>query len=70
MLKADTILGKLRAIRLGRGLTLTQVADALHVTPQAVSYWELGRNDVRLSLLLRYCEFLGVHIELDTKDGS
>ena len=51
---------KLRALRRGRRLTQEQLAEALHLSSQAVSKWETGASCPDLDTLLRLAAFYGV----------
>ena len=42
----------LKEIRRAKGLTQDQLAEALHVTRQAVSSWETGRSEPDIETLL------------------
>ncbi len=54
---------RLRALRLLRGLTQQQLADALQVSRQTVISIENARYDPSLPLAFRIARFLGVAIE-------
>ena len=55
------ILGKrIRALREQRGLKQTDIANALQVSPQAVSKWERGENAPDISVWLNLSQLLGV----------
>jgi len=55
------ILGKrIRALRERRGLKQMDIANALQVSPQAVSKWERGENAPDISLWLNLSQLLGV----------
>ena len=47
-------------IRVNRGFTQRQIADALLVTPQSVSRWENGQAYPDMEMLPRIAEFFGV----------
>lgn len=47
-----------RDLRQGAGLSQSALAEAIGVTPQAVSYWEAGLRTPRGVLLDRYVEAL------------
>ncbi len=49
--------------RRARGLTQTQIADCMGVTPQAVSKWERGLACPDLTLLDDLAYLLGIGIE-------
>ena len=48
----------LKEIRQAKGLTQDQLAEALHVTRQAVSNWETGRSEPDIETLLALAEAL------------
>jgi DNA-binding transcriptional regulator YiaG len=47
-----------RLLREQAGLSQQDVADAIGVTPAAVSYWETGTREPRAAHLPRYLEIL------------
>lgn len=53
---------RLRQIRKERGLTLEDIENALHITNSAVSKWENGERDIKLSYLKRLAKFLRVPV--------
>ncbi len=55
--------GKIRERRRILGLTQTNVANAIGVTPQQVQKYELGTNRVASSTLIKICRFLDIKIE-------
>lgn len=56
---AMTIAARLRTARERSGLSQKQVADQLHVTPQAYGNWERGARGVPLELLPTFTRVLG-----------
>src|SRR5690606_33243580 len=61
---SDEAMGRrLREERLGRGLSQTEVADALGVSPAYLSLIETGKRPMQLPLLLRALEHLEVPVE-------
>lgn len=61
---SDEAMGRrLRQERLSRGLSQTEVADALGVSPAYLSLIETGKRPMQLPLLLRALEHLGVSVE-------
>jgi hypothetical protein len=63
-LPSDEAMGRrLREERLNRGLSQTEVADALGVSPAYLSLIETGKRPMQLPLLLRALEHLGVSVE-------
>jgi transcriptional regulator with XRE-family HTH domain len=55
--------GRIRCQRGKRGLRQSDLANALQVTPQAVSKWERGENAPDLVLLAPLAKLLGVSID-------
>jgi DNA-binding transcriptional regulator YiaG len=49
-----------RALREGAGVSLTEVAEAVGVSRQAISHWELGQRTPRGEYLDRYLEALRI----------
>lgn len=49
---------EIAVLRKKRGLTQEELADRLHISPQAVSKWENGRAMPELSLLIEVAEAL------------
>ncbi len=56
----NTFATNLKKLRQKKGLTQEQVADALHITPQAVSKWENGVANPDLSLIVPLSKLLSV----------
>lgn len=54
---------RIRALRVDRGLTQDELAQALHVTGQAVSKWETGQSTPDIELLPQLSVFFGVTID-------
>ena len=54
---------KIRALRKGRKRTQEQLAEALHVSPQAVSKWETGASCPDVDLLPPLAAYFGVSID-------
>lgn len=50
----------IRTLRKNKGISQTELADALHVTQVSVSQWETGRSNPDINLLPQIAEFLGV----------
>lgn len=46
----------MREARESKNLKLSDVAAELKVTAQAVSSWELGKNDIDMDLFVAYCQ--------------
>ena len=53
---------KLRALRLEKNKTLTEVAEAIGVNKSAVSFWELDKNEPKAS----YIKKLAAYYEVST----
>lgn len=53
----------LKKIRIASGMTQQELADRLHVTRQAVSSWETGKNHPDLEMLERIAQILEVELE-------
>ena len=49
----------MREARESKKLKLSDVAAELKVTAQAVSSWELGKNDIDMDLFVAYCQVCG-----------
>ncbi|MBE5054753.1 helix-turn-helix transcriptional regulator [Pseudoflavonifractor sp. DSM 107456] len=54
---------KLKELREARGLTLSQVAQAAHVTRAAVCMWESGARQPGLDSLLALADLYGVSLD-------
>lgn len=54
---------KIRELRTGQGRTQTELAEALEVSPQAVSRWEIGATYPDLELLPSIANYFGVTID-------
>lgn len=74
---ADTLGHVLRTARKQRGKVLRQVAEAVHVSTQAVGNWENDRNEISMENLRAVSRFLGIDAEAAsrgelryTSDGS
>lgn len=50
---------KLKEIRLARGMTQQQLADAVGITDAAVCQHESGAREPNLETIMKYCEVLG-----------
>ena len=57
-----TIGGNLKKLRVAQGLTQDQLAEKLHVTRQAVSAWETGKNQPDVETLTALAEALGADV--------
>lgn len=50
----------IRSLRVSRGLTQAQLGDAVGVSDKAVSTWESGKREPRISAVEKLAEFFGV----------
>ena len=57
------IVYNVKRLRTQKGLTQTAVADAIHVTPQAVSRWETGACYPDLESLINLAVYFGVRVD-------
>lgn len=53
----------LKETRKSKKVYQPQIAEKLHVSKMAVSYWESGQNSISAEQLKRYCEILGVTVQ-------
>ena len=53
----------IKNLRKEKGLTQDQLAEALHVTRQAVSNWETGKTEPDIETLSQLAEFFEVDVE-------
>ena len=53
----------IRSLRTEKGMTQDQLAEAIHVTRQAVSNWENGKTEPDIDTLTRIAEIFEVSIE-------
>ena len=53
----------IKRLRTQKGLTQTAVADAIHVTPQAVSRWETGACYPDLESLINLAVYFHVTVD-------
>ena len=53
----------IRKMREARGLTLTEFATAMGVTPGAVSHWENGRRKPDIDDLVRIAQLLNCKVD-------
>ena len=56
--------GKIKALRLGRGLTQQQLADKLNINRSTISNYENGNREPRLNELAAIAEVLGVSTDI------
>ena len=56
--------------RLNAGLTQSKAAEAIGVTPTAISYWESGQCMPRATLLVRIASLYGCTVDELLSDGK
>lgn len=66
----EHIAASIRRHRLEKHLTQEQLAEALHITPQAVSRWECGSTIPDVLTLIRMANFYGVTLDALTDIGA
>ena len=66
----EHIAASIRRHRLEKHLTQEQLAEALHITPQAVSRWECGSAIPDVLTLIRMANFYGVTLDALTDIGA
>lgn len=49
----------MKEIRLARGMTQQQLADAVGISSQAIHYYETGQREPPFDIFKRICEVLG-----------
>lgn len=59
-----------RYLRLGAGLTQSQLAERLRTAQSAVSRWESGRDEPRLSTLRDIARACGFRLRLDAEPDA
>lgn len=47
-------------MRLSKGLSQKELGDIIGTTYSAISYWELGINEPKLSYIINLAKFFGV----------
>lgn len=55
--------GRIRDLRIDRGLTQAQVAEVLHVSQNTYSQYEIGTTRYPLDVVVRLAEFYGVSVD-------
>ena len=63
MSKPNMVAVSIKDLRKGKGLTQDQLAEALHVTRQAVSSWENGKTEPDIETISQLAEFFEVDVE-------
>jgi transcriptional regulator with XRE-family HTH domain len=53
---------KLKELRTSRGITQSDLASVLHTDPSNVSHIEAGRQELRVSQLVKISKVLGVRV--------
>ena len=59
-----SVVNHLREIRMGKGLTQKEVADALSISKDSLSRYETGKQDSRLDVAIRLSKYLEVSMEI------
>lgn len=59
-MRCETFASRLREERIARGYTQKQLANFIHVTPNAVTMYESGMREPSLSFLLKICQFFDI----------
>ena len=54
---------RIKELRLERGLTRKQLAQALFVSERLISYWENGERECDFDMLIKIAEFFEVSID-------
>lgn len=54
--------GRIKELRMNKGITQKQLADMLYISSQAVSKWERGKSLPDINILPRLAVALGVNI--------
>ncbi len=55
--------GRIRDLRIDRGLTQTQVAAVLHVSQNTYSQYEIGTSRYPLDVVVQLAEYYGVSVD-------
>lgn len=53
----------LTAARVNAGMTITQVAETLHISRNTIINWEKGRTKIPFTSLVSLCELYGFPID-------
>ena len=59
----NKVYSTIKLLRLEKGINQEQLAEQLHVTRQAVSNWETGKNQPDIETLTQIAEYFGVSVE-------
>ena len=59
-----SVINHLREIRMCKGLTQKEVADALSISKDSLSRYENGKQDPRLDVAIRLSKYLEVSMEI------
>ncbi len=56
---------RLKELRLSRGLTQVELANALdnYISHQAIDFWERGVRDIKLSNVIKLAKFFNVSLD-------
>ena len=61
---------KIKQLRMSQGLSQTDFAKRLYVTPAAVNQWEKGKNKPDIDRLLKIAEVFAVPLDYFSEDGK
>ena len=61
---------RIKLLRMKKQITQETLANALHISPQAVSKWENGTATPDVSLLVPIADYFGVTVDLILRDAA
>ena len=65
---------RIKELRMARGLSQKQLAEAINVTQQVIALWESGKHEPKASYIYKLAEYFGVTsdylIGLENEDGT
>ena len=56
-------MNRLRELRKEFNMSLNDIGNILHITRQAVSYWELGKKEPNIKTLIKLADYFNVSID-------
>ncbi len=59
-----SVINHLREVRMGKGLTQKEVADALFISKDTLSRYETGKQDPRLDVAIKLSKYFEVSMEI------
>jgi len=59
-----SVINHLREVRMSKGLTQKEVADALYISKESLSRYETGKQDPRLDVAIRLSKYFEVSMEI------